>query len=216
MRVAALLLALLLWFAPRPGAALEPDKAFHHYVRDTWSIQEGLPQISALSIAQDRDGYLWAGTQSGLARFDGVRFTTYTPATEPALPGIWIEALLAASDGRLWIGTYKGVAVHDGTGFTTVPPSDLERWPAPSVQAFAESDDGTLWVATTSGLFRARDGLLHPVQGAPVRPGPDAAGRRAPGTGRRWWRPRACRHRFRRRPARWARATAPGRKAGPW
>ena len=169
MRVAALLLALLLWFAPRPGAALEPDKAFHHYVRDTWSIQEGLPQISALSIAQDRDGYLWAGTQSGLARFDGVRFTTYTPATEPALPGIWIEALLAASDGRLWIGTYKGVAVHDGTGFTTVPPSDLERWPAPSVQAFAESDDGTLWVATTSGLFRARDGLLHPVQGAPGR-----------------------------------------------
>ena len=88
MRVAALLLALLLWFAPRPGAALEPDKAFHHYVRDTWSIQEGLPQISALSIAQDRDGYLWAGTQSGLARFDGVRFTSYTPATEPALPGM--------------------------------------------------------------------------------------------------------------------------------
>ena len=56
MRVAAAVLALLLWLAPRPGAALEPDKAFHHYVRDNWSIQEGLPQISALAIAQDRAG----------------------------------------------------------------------------------------------------------------------------------------------------------------
>ena len=169
MRVAAAVLVVLLWFAPRPAAALEPGKAFHHYVRDNWSIQEGLPQISALAITQDRDGYLWAGTQSGLARFDGVRFTSYTPATEPALPGIWIEALLAASDGRLWIGTYKGVAVHDGIGFTTVPAADPGRWPAPSVQAFAESADGTIWVATTSGLFRVRDGALHPVDGAPVR-----------------------------------------------
>ena len=169
MRVAAAVLALLLWLAPRPGAALEPDKAFHHYVRDNWSIQEGLPQISALAIAQDRAGYLWAGTQSGLARFDGVRFTNYTPATEPALPGIWVEALLAASDGRLWIGTYKGVAVHDGTGFHAVPALDARRWPAPSVQAFAEGPDGTIWVATTSGLFQARDGKLQPVEGAPLR-----------------------------------------------
>ncbi|HET8818216.1 MAG TPA: two-component regulator propeller domain-containing protein [Xanthomonadaceae bacterium] len=169
MRVAAAVVALLLWLAPRPCAALEPDKAFHHYVRDTWSIQEGLPQISVLAIAQDRDGYLWTGTQSGLARFDGVRFTTYTPATEPALPGIWVEALLAASDGRLWIGTYKGVAVHDDAGFATVPAVDPERWPAPSVQAFAESADGTIWVATTSGLFQVRDGAMQPVAGAPMR-----------------------------------------------
>ncbi len=169
MRVAAAVVALLLWLAPRPLVALEPDKAFHHYVRDNWSIQEGLPQISALAIAQDRDGYLWAGTQSGLARFDGVRFTNYTPATEPALPGIWVEALLAASDGRLWIGTYKGVAVHDGNGFQAVPAADDDRWPAPSVQAFAEGPGGTIWVATTSGLFEARAGVLHPVDGAPVR-----------------------------------------------
>lgn len=169
MRVAAAVLVLLLWLAPRPGLALEPDKAFHHYVRDTWSIQEGLPQISALAITQDRDGYLWTGTQSGLSRFDGVRFTNFTPATEPALPGIWVEALLAASDGRLWIGTYKGVAVHDGRGFATVPAADPVRWPAPSVQAFAEGPGDTIWVATTSGVFEVRDGALHPVAGAPQR-----------------------------------------------
>lgn len=167
MRVAAAVLGFLLWLAPRPGAALEPDKAFHHYVRDNWSIQQGLPQISALAVAQGRDGYLWTGTQSGLSRFDGVHFTNYTPATEPALPGIWVEALLAASDGRLWVGTYKGVAVHDGRGFTGVPSADPVRWPAPSVQAFAEGPDARIWVATSSGLFEARAGALHPVPGAP-------------------------------------------------
>src|SRR5690606_21019196 len=163
------LMALLLWLLPRPAPALDPDKAFHHYVHDNWSIQEGLPQISALALAQDSEGYLWTGTQSGLARFDGVRFTTYTPATEPALPGIWVEALMASSDGRLWIGTYKGVAVHDDAEFLAIPAVDPERWPAPSVKAFAEDADGTIWVATTSGLFQARNGALHPVKGAPTR-----------------------------------------------
>jgi ligand-binding sensor domain-containing protein len=59
-----------------PSWALDPAKDFSHYVRDSWSIQHGLPQISVLAIAQDRAGYLWVGTQSGLARFDGVRFQT--------------------------------------------------------------------------------------------------------------------------------------------
>ena len=73
--------------ATGPLAALDPDKAFHHYVRNTWSIEEGLPQISALAIAQDRQGYLWVGTQAGLARFDGARFTVYTPENSPGQIG---------------------------------------------------------------------------------------------------------------------------------
>jgi len=80
--------------------ALDPNKAFGQYVANRWSIQDGLPQISALAIAQDRDGYIWVGTQSGVARFDGVHFTSYTPDNtigpdkQPQLPGIWVRALL--------------------------------------------------------------------------------------------------------------------------
>lgn len=189
MRVLATMLALALWLVPQTAGALQPDQAFHHNVRDSWSIQHGLPQISVLSIAQDRDGYVWVGTQAGLARFDGVRFTSYTPATEPALPGIWVEALHAARDGRLWIGTYKGVAVydgalddgtfddgmldggmrHDGSGFATVPAADPVRWPALDVQAIDEDAAGGIWVAATAGVFGVRDGRLHPVAGAPTR-----------------------------------------------
>lgn len=166
MRLIGVLLALLACWASA-AQALQLDKRFHHHVRSNWSIQHGLPQISVHAITQDPDGYIWVGTQAGLARFDGVRFTSYTPATEAALPGIWIRALHAARDGRLWIGTYKGAAVYDGRGFTAIPAVDPQRWPGLDVYGFAEDADGTVWVATTAGVFQARDGQLHPVPGGP-------------------------------------------------
>jgi diguanylate cyclase (GGDEF)-like protein len=165
VRFFAVLLALACWASH--AHALDLDKSFHHHVRNNWSIQQGLPQISAGAIAQDRDGYLWVGTQAGLARFDGVRFTSYGPETEPALAGIWIHALHPGRDGRLWIGSYKGVAVHDGERFSRIPAADPERWSSLDVQDFAEDDTGRMWVATTSGLFEARDQRLHPVAGSP-------------------------------------------------
>ena len=81
-----------------PASALDPDKAFHHYVRNNWSIEQGLPQISALSLAQDRQGYLWVGTQAGLARFDGNRFVNFNPENTPGLRGIWIHDLHVDTD----------------------------------------------------------------------------------------------------------------------
>jgi len=168
MRFLATLLGIVMLLLPDAAQALHPEKAFHHYVRDNWSIQQGLPQISALAIAQDRQGYLWVGTQAGLARFDGVRFVGYTPDSESHLPGIWVRALHAGRDGRLWIGTYKGLAVYDGDSFTTVAAADAARWPALDVAALGEDAAGQVWVATTAGVFRVQDGFLHHVAGSPA------------------------------------------------
>jgi diguanylate cyclase (GGDEF)-like protein len=157
---------LATWLLPvAPARALEPDKAFSHYVIDTWSIQDGLPQITAITVAQDRTGYLWVGTQSGLARFDGVRFTTYTPQNEPALPGIFMRTLLADHRGRLWVGTYKGLAVYADGRFTAVPAADPARWPELDILALAEQADGNIVAATPEGVFRLERGRLHPVPG---------------------------------------------------
>jgi diguanylate cyclase (GGDEF)-like protein len=168
MRLLGFMLTLIAVFLLGEAQALQPDKAFHHYVRNKWSIQDGLPQISALSIAQDRQGYIWVGTQAGLARFDGVRFVSYTPDTDPQLPGTWIRALHSARDGRLWIGTYKGVAVYDGLMFKHVAATDLTRWPELDVFAFAEDTVGEIWVATGSGVFKVRGNQLVPVEGSPA------------------------------------------------
>jgi diguanylate cyclase (GGDEF)-like protein len=164
----ALLAGLLLCCAPA-AQALKADKAFTNYVLDTWSIQDGLPQISALSLAQDRTGYVWVGTQSGLARFDGVRFVNYTPQDTPALGGIWIRALLADRDGRLWIGTYKGLAVLEDGRFRAVQAADQVRYPSLDIYALVHAADGALLAGTSEGVFRlVGDRLVHQPGPAPA------------------------------------------------
>ena len=50
-----------------------------------WTTEHGLPDNGVKAIAQTRDGYLWIGTFNGLARFDGVTFTTFTRGNTPGL-----------------------------------------------------------------------------------------------------------------------------------
>ena len=61
---------------PARADALDPSKTLSQYVRRIWQVQQGLPQASIDALLQTRDGYLWLGTQTGLVKFDGVRFTT--------------------------------------------------------------------------------------------------------------------------------------------
>ncbi len=161
----ALTAALLL--ASGPARALDPAKAFHHFVRSTWSIQNGLPQISVQAIVQDHQGYLWVGTLGGLSRFDGVRFTTFAPDNEPALPGIWVRSLLVDSAGRVWIGTYKGLAVYEKGVFRTIAQADPKQFPVIEVGAMVE-DAGRLVVATPHGVFDLVDGKLVHRTGSPA------------------------------------------------
>src|SRR6478672_3506496 len=56
--------------------ALDPSRTLTQYVHRIWQVQQGLPQASIYAILQTRDGYVWLGTQMGLVKFDGVRFTS--------------------------------------------------------------------------------------------------------------------------------------------
>lgn len=149
--------AVLLLAGVRPAAALDPHKAFHDYAKTTWTVDQGLPQITVFSVAQGPDGYMWVGTESALARFDGVRFRSFVPADTPALPGAWVQALYNDGHGNLWIGTYKGLAVYHDGHFSTVP---APIGAAPFVRAITTGPDGDIVVATRSGLFRVRHGRL--------------------------------------------------------
>ena len=73
---AALWIVLLL---PGRADALDPSRAVTQYDTEVWFAKDGLPQNSVYAIAQTPDGYLWFGTEEGLARFDGVQFTTFDP-----------------------------------------------------------------------------------------------------------------------------------------
>src|SRR5215204_6516186 len=85
--------------------ALDADKALTQYIHESWQIKEGLPQNSVQAIVQTRDGFLWLGTQEGLVRFDGARFTVFNTQNTQELRKHDIIALLEDREGALWIGT---------------------------------------------------------------------------------------------------------------
>src|ERR1700760_4009861 len=85
-------------------SALDSDEQLTQYTHATWTVAQGLPQDTVRSITQTSDGYLWVGTNEGLARFDGYDFKTFT-RVDGALPNPRISKLWAGRDGNLWIGT---------------------------------------------------------------------------------------------------------------
>ena len=160
---ALFLLMLCLCLLAGPAQALDPGKAFRHYVRDTWSVQEGLPQSVVIAIAQTPDGYIWVGTQAGLGRFDGVGFTSFSPSNEPALPNPVVMSLAVGDDGALWIGTRSGLAVYRDGHFQGVPfgEDDEEVF----IYALHASGDGRIWAATQSGVAHVDNGRLELLPG---------------------------------------------------
>src|SRR5688572_20613852 len=68
-----------------PSGALEPSKDIGQYSHAAWQETSGLPSDYVSAILQTSDGYLWFGTLSGLARFDGTRFTTFGAQQAPLL-----------------------------------------------------------------------------------------------------------------------------------
>src|SRR5687767_2520320 len=54
-----------------------PGDGRRAYVKRTWTTVDGLPQNTVNVTLQTKDGFLWIGTNAGLARFDGARFRTF-------------------------------------------------------------------------------------------------------------------------------------------
>ncbi|MGC1521523.1 MAG: two-component regulator propeller domain-containing protein, partial [Steroidobacteraceae bacterium] len=142
-----------------PAPALEPSLEPSQYVLDNWQIPEGLPQTSVQAIARTPDGYLWVGTQEGLARFDGVRFTVFDNGNEPALPSKYITVLFVDRSGRLWVGTRSGVAVLENGRFK--PFTSVEGIAHAYVHAITDGGAGRLWVGTEEGLFEVGGAVAH-------------------------------------------------------
>jgi ligand-binding sensor domain-containing protein len=122
----------------------------------TLTKDDGLPHQLATAITQDADGFLWVGTQGGLARWDGYRFHNYLPARdEPgALPDNVIWCLHVDGRGRLWIGTNSaGLARYDREHDRFIRV-DLGTSAHGGARVGSIDDDahGGLWLGTDSGL----------------------------------------------------------------
>lgn len=95
-----------------------------NYFVNSWTVKDGLPHNSVRWLAQTGDGFLWAGTGQGLARFDGARFKTYDPTSTPALGDVQIKSLCVDPAGVLWVlGQNGSIARREAGGFVAVTPA---------------------------------------------------------------------------------------------
>lgn len=156
-----------------PGLAGAQNIAF----RDV-PVPEDVPAHVITAFAEDRDGFLWIGTQSGLLRYDGRRFRVFGASEdETSLGGNYVRGLLPTRDGRLWVSTFGGgLSVFDPLTekFTRFrhDPADAGSLASNRTEGLAEDGDGFVWVATGEGLDRidpARGTIEHFRQD-PARP----------------------------------------------
>jgi signal transduction histidine kinase/ligand-binding sensor domain-containing protein len=136
---------------PRSALALDPRKSLSQYSRTEWGQQHGLPQDTIRAIAQTTDGYLWLGTDEGLARFDGYEFASFNKANGD-LPANSITALTAAADGSLWIGTSSGLTQYRDKHFRTY--TIRQGLPDNAITGISASKSGALWIVAGSYLSR--------------------------------------------------------------
>jgi signal transduction histidine kinase/ligand-binding sensor domain-containing protein/DNA-binding NarL/FixJ family response regulator len=149
-----LVLALLSCLAGGTAfAAPTPTLRFEHL-----SVNDGLAQETVLSIVQDPDGFMWFGTQSGLSRYDGYRFTNFRNVVgDPkSLLNNWVRVLTVDRKGRLWIGTDGGLALYhpENGSFSSYLPDEPAKRGNGNRHIHAIVDDGKdgLWLATGDGL----------------------------------------------------------------
>ena len=119
-----------------------PDPA--GYTLTAWTAQDDVLLGDVLAIAEDRDGYLWLGTNGGLVRFDGASFVKRPLDDEAAsVADRAVTAVLGARDGSLWVG-------HGGAG-------GVQRLKGDVVTRFT-SDTG-LFAGSIAALAEDRDGI---------------------------------------------------------
>jgi signal transduction histidine kinase/ligand-binding sensor domain-containing protein len=144
---------------------------FSQYQIESWSTREGLPHKTVRSVLQTRDGYVWAATLDGLARFDGVRFTVFNTANSSGLKTNRLSQLAETSDGSLWIsgeeaglfrfrrdGSLTSVSIADGL------PSDVV------LSFFADKTTDRLTILTMKGIAVWEDEKIISVEPLPEPP----------------------------------------------
>ena len=154
------LIAALLAWAGFGGPTAHAQEAPPRYVQEHWTVAEGLPSNRLTVVRQASDGYIWVGSDQGLVRFDGVRFTVFTPENSPGLPNGDIHRLYEASDSTVWMQTADRQAVHLKHGVFTAYGAEQGFLKG---STFLQQVEGEVWI----NLVRYADGRMEPIQGLP-------------------------------------------------
>jgi signal transduction histidine kinase/ligand-binding sensor domain-containing protein len=144
---------LAMTFAPVSDAVCLPS-LLSEYTVSRWREQDGSPLGQVNTIAQNTDGYLLIGTDRGLFRFDGVRFTALDTFDSQLLPKDPVRILRVGRDGTLWVGFGDGGGISRIRNGLVTNYRAAEGSPKGTINAIAEDRSGSIWAGTNQGLFR--------------------------------------------------------------
>ena len=139
---------------------------FEHY-----SIDQGMYETNITSVIQDRTGFLWFGTYTGIEKYDGYNFTIYKndPDNINSINNAFINTLYEDNKGNIWIGTWHGLDKFNySTGiFTHYKPHPLDQDTKRNnnILSICEDKEGVLWIGTLDGLhkFDVNSGKFHSI-----------------------------------------------------
>jgi ligand-binding sensor domain-containing protein/serine phosphatase RsbU (regulator of sigma subunit) len=158
-----------------PSAPETMDIKFEHI-----SIKEGLSQSIVECIAQESCGFIWFGTEDGLNRYDGYKFTILR--NEPQNPNsLGHNNILVIYEDQfriLWIGTFHGGLTRfdpENQKYTVFKknPDDPNSLSSDVVRAIVEAPSGVLWIGTDDGLNKldTKTGTFTHYKHEPHNPG---------------------------------------------
>lgn len=124
------------------------------------TTEDGMPENTGQTILQDREGFVWIGTQNGLAKYDGLNFKVYKhdAADTTSVSNNQIEDLVQDEAGYIWVATRNGLNRFDPvqerfTRFFPDQKGDAGRNWFRSVQP---DHQGNLWAISYHGLYHIK------------------------------------------------------------
>src|SRR5580704_10899419 len=98
-------------------SAVAQEYSYTHY-----DIADGLASSMVYCITQDKEGFIWVGTEAGVCRFDGTHFSTFTSAD--GLPDAEVLQMFGDSKGRVWMAPFRGSVCYYYQGEIHHPGND--------------------------------------------------------------------------------------------
>ncbi len=152
------------WFGSREGLSRKNADGF-----TLFDEKKGMPYANVKSLATDREGNLWIGTDGqGVLRRTGRPFTYYS--TEDGLLSNPVMDICESDTGGLVFATYdRGISLFNGKSFSAYPYNHL--LPSSTVWQVAVSASNVLYAATSGGLFIEDDGEVTIIDSQDGLPG---------------------------------------------
>jgi ligand-binding sensor domain-containing protein len=162
------LIVYILFVVLCPLAVFSQEYGYTQY-----TSKDGLAGSTVYSIVQDKEGFLWFGTEAGLSRFDGTHFKNFS--RQDGLPDNEIIQVFADSKGRIWIVPFKKSVCYYYKGKIYTPANDpmLKKIPVKDfVIGFAEDKEGNVLMHETKVMYLVKANgevkIIDKINGQPI------------------------------------------------